>query len=443
MHPDLQIINGLFRVLRQENEQHHLVTLALEDTTDSNDRHVHHIIRTFEATALRMIERSYEPEYVETQGLVHSNRLIEANYLNQRIFQKTSQSSQSQRFGDGPPLKMNVRTPRLFDSLEFVEDTANLEPIASDEIEVEVQAVGINFKDCLTVLGRLDATTLGFECAGLVTRVANNSEFQPGDRVSMLGFETYRTYARSHIMRAIKIPDSLSFIEAASIPVTFCTAYYALCEVARIGLSDSILIHAASGGTGQAAIQIANNVGAEIFATVGSERKKKLLQDLYQIPADHIFYSRDTSFAQGVMRMTKARGVDVILNSSAGEKLAASWECIAPYGRFLEIGRKYVKSNRSLAMSPFLRNVSFSCIDLAAVAMDRPLLIQKCMRALRSLIVDGHIHPAQPLHTFGISEVEKAFRLLQSGESSGKIVVEVEKTAIRSTGTRLHVLVRH
>ena len=151
---------------------------------------------------------------------------------------------------------------------------------------------------------------------------------------------------------------------------------------------------------------IRDSFGAEVFATVGSEKKRSLLRDLYQIPDDHIFNSRDTSFATGVMGMTWGKGVDIVLNCLAGEKLAASRECIAPYGRFLEIGKKDVDGGGNLAMAPFSSNVSFHCIDMAAIAMERPLWIQKSMKAVMSMIAEGRAHYAQPLHVFGISDLE-------------------------------------
>ena len=115
--------------------------------------------------------------------------------------------------------------------------------------------------------------------------------------------------------------------------------------VANLQSEDSILVHSGAGGTGQMAIQIAQSVGSEVFVTVGSKEKRSLLMDVYRIPSDHIFYSRDSSFAQDIMQTTHGRGVDVILNSLSGESLVASWECMAPFGRFIELGKADIESN--------------------------------------------------------------------------------------------------
>ena len=117
-------------------------------------------------------------------------------------------------------------------------------------------------------------------------------------------------------------------------------------------------------GLGQAAIQLAKHIGAEIFVTVGNLEKRRLIMREYQIPEDHIFNSRDTTFAKGILRMTNGRGVDVVLNSLAGEALRQTWECIAMFGRFIEVGKKDILANSGLEMMPFLRNVTFASVNL-------------------------------------------------------------------------------
>src|SRR2546430_307801 len=137
------------------------------------------------------------------------------------------------------------------------------------------------------------------------------------------------------------MPDYMTFEEAASMPLIYHTAYYSLVTIGHLEVGESVLIHAAAGGVGQAAIAIAQMVGAEIFVTVGSTEKKHLVMKEYGIPEDHIFSSRDLSFAKGIMRATSGKGVDVVLNSLAGEALRLSWYCLAKFGRFLEIGRLF------------------------------------------------------------------------------------------------------
>lgn len=358
--------------------------------------------------------------------MLNINRMVEAGLLNQEIHIKTTPQPKVQPFGQGPPLALTVSNPGLLDSLHFIEDFGHLKPLAPDEVEIEVKAVGVNFMDCLAALGRVNKGTIGGECAGVVSRVGSNSEYKPGDRVCAPVLDCFKTYARSHSQLVMDIPANLSFAEAGSIPVTGVTSHYALVEFARLQKGESILIHPATGGTGQMAIQIAQYVGAEVYATVGSEEKKHLLMDLYGLPEDHIFDSRNTSFAQGLLRMTQNRGVDVILDSLSGESLLASWGCIASFGRFIEIGKKDIHSHAKLPMYEFRKNTSLGAVDLDHMYVERRSLFRRSMLAVGSLITEKKMHVARPLQVYSVSEIEGALRHMQSGKHMGKIVVEVE-----------------
>ncbi|KUJ13246.1 reducing type I polyketide synthase [Mollisia scopiformis] len=425
--PDYGIVQGLSRVCRQENFKVQFVTLAL-DTQQSSatvNQYAEIVAKVFRISSSRLGEGSYEPEYLQKEGLLYINRLIEYDSLNDHISTMTTLSQRTKRFGEGPPLKLNFKTPSFSDSLQFIEDSNMEKPLAHDEVEVEVRAIGVNFKDVLTILQRINSENIGCECSGVVKRVGQHVlEFQKGDRVALCGADIFRSYARAHVDCITKVPHNMPFTEAAALPVAFCTAYHSLCDVARLQKGETILIHAASGGTGQAAVQIAIYIGAEIFATVGSRSKKQLLMDVYKIPEDHILYSRDTAFAGHVRRMTNGRGVDVVLNSLSGQSLVASWECIAPCGRFVEIGKRDIHSRGSLPMHPFNNNTSFYGVDLAELALIRPGVIKALLGKVMSLAAAGLVTPSFPVQVFPLSETEQAFRLLQSGKSSGKIVIE-------------------
>ena len=241
----------------------------------------------------------------------------------------------------------------------------------------------------------------------------------------MCNLGAYKTYVRAPVECVIKIPFGVSFVEAAAIPTNFVTVFHALHHVAHIQSDESILIHAAADGNGQAAIRVARCFGALVYAKVGSKEKKRLIMDLYGIPEDHILHSRDLPFAKGIKKMTEGRSVDVILNSLAGEGLVASWECLANYGRFIEIGKKNIYSHAKLPMFQFSKNATFSDVDLAAMTQERPQLVRKALESAMALVAARKATIASPLHVFKISEVEKAFRFMQSSKNSGKIVLEV------------------
>jgi len=439
--PDYGMMTGLARVLRSENSKLKFITMALESQVNATKSQAERILEIFKITTSNSLNNC-EPEYVERDGIMHINRLVKANDTNIDLHAKMSlRKHKTVEFGQGPPLKLTIATPGLLDSLQFVEDTDCMKPLGAHEVELEVKSVGVNFMDCLTVLGRVKKSTLGGESAGIVTRVGGSDcGLQPGDRVcgGMLG--CFKTYARCDAQLVTKIPDELSFVEAAALPVTYVTAWHSLVEFARLKKGESILIHSASGGTGQSAIQVAQYLGAEVYVTVGSEEKKKVIMDIYDIPEDHIFYSRNATFAQDVMRMTNGCGVDVALNSLSGELLVATWECMAPYGRFVEIGKKDIDSHAKLPMFPFEKNVSFGAIDAAAMSMERPGLFRKSLVAVMDLVKKKKLCAAKPLHVYPVSEVKQAFRYMQGGKNTGKTVVEMGKMDL--VAVSVHILFR-
>ena len=358
--PRKHLVDGLSRVARTEFNMLIFVTLALENVTTSGDSPVRKILQVFENILARP-EDDVESEYREKDGMLEIGRVVEASKLNQEIHVKTSSHQHKiEEFGQGPPLALHLASPGLLNSLQFLEDFTPAKPLAHGEVEIKVEASGVNFRDCLTALGQLDSNFLGGECSGVVSRVSADCDLRPGDRVVGLLTDTYRTFARGSALCVSKIPDEMTFAEASALPVVFFTAWYGLCDVARLQRGESVLIHAAAGGTGQAAIQVAKHIGAEIYITVGSEEKKKLLMDTYGILEDHIFYSRNTSFAQGIMRMTNNKGVDVVLNSLSGEGLIASWECIAPVSLEKVIGFRVVANHlfSSAALSRSEKEIS-------------------------------------------------------------------------------------
>lgn len=421
-------IQGLCRVLAFEKSAAPLVSLTLGEK--GHEKVIESIFHVFRTTIRDLATGEHELEYIEVDGMPNINRLVEATDLDRHIsIHLADQESRVQGFGAGPPLRLAIGTPGLLDTLQFVEDRDYTTPLGPTQVEVEVMATGVNFMDCLVALGRIDGDSFGSECSGVVSRVGEDcGDVKPGDRVSVCQLNAYRSYVRSSVECVAKLPDDMSYTEAAAIPTNFVTAYHGIVEVAGMEEGESILIHAGAGGTGQAAIQISRCFGADVYVTVGSENKKRFLMNQYHIPEDRILYSRDTSFAKAIKLLTQGQGVDIVLNSLAGESLVASWECLAPYGRFIEIGKKDIYSRNELPMYPFARNTSFSAVDLAAMTLERPSLIRKSMRTVMQLFAAKQLHTALPLQRYPISEIEHAFRLLQSGTSSGKIVVEVESS---------------
>ncbi|KAF7587859.1 hypothetical protein BBP40_006628 [Aspergillus hancockii] len=364
-----------------------------------------------------------EQEYVEKDGNLCIDRFVEADYLNQELerLMADKQSSES-HFGDHESLALSITSPGLLNSLEFVEYDTTRSELEPDALEIKVEVGGVNFRDCLIALGRIAGDSFGFECAGTVChKGCDVRDFKIGDRVSACTLGAYQTYTRCKEGDAILLPDAMTFLEAATMPVAFTTTLYALAHVANIQKSESILIHSAAGrwhGTGR-----------------NSNRSALWGRDLRDY---HIFDSRNNSFAMGVRRMTAGKGgVDVILNSLSCDLLVESWQCIALFGRFIELGKKDILTNSDLPKRPFSKTALFHAIDLHEARKCRPALLQQLRNDIQNLLAERKIAPPQPIHVYGIGEVEKAFRYLRSRMNTGKTVVEMRLDDLVKTNLKV------
>ena len=293
-------------------------------------------------------------------------------------------------------------------------------PPGPQDVEIEVRATGLNFRDVLNLLNLYpgDPGPLGGECSGEVVSVGDNVEgLSPGDRVMALAPGSFSSYVTTPAEFVVKIPEHLSFEEAATVPICFLTAHHALRRLGKVGPGDRVLIHAASGGVGLAAIQLAKKADAEIFATAGNDKKRDFLRSL---GIQHVMDSRSLDFAEEITQATGGRGVNLVLNSLVGDSIAKSLSVLAPGGRFLEIGKNDLwDEDRAREVNP---DVSFHAIALDQMAADAPLLIAKMLADLIKQFAAKQLEPL-PLRTFGVPDVVSAFRHMARAEHIGKIVV--------------------
>ena len=421
--PDAQMIVGLTRSLRSETLAK-VATLGLEP--DSFERPVEPIMAAMEALWPSNGGKPCEDCEFKAKGSeLFVPRAVNDDALSSFVHKETTDeviiSSQPFKQPDRR-FKLEIGNFGSLDSLYFADDDVG--PLDDNDIEIEVMATGLNFKDIVVTMGQLAQPYIGIECSGIVSSVGKNvTDVAVGQRVMALPLGSYSTYARCKGTSATVIPDNMPFEVAATVPVVFCTAYYALYDLGRLYVGERVLIHAGAGGVGQAAIMLAQMARAEIFVTVGSIEKKDFLITQYGIPEDHIFYSRDSSFGRGIRRATNDEGVDLVINSLAGDLLRETWECLAPFGRFIEIGKADITKNTRLDMMPFEYNVTFSSVDLTQVAAYKPKLMKRLLDHTCSLMDRGHIRPILPLTSYRISEIETAFRSLQTGKMMGKNIV--------------------
>ncbi len=317
---------------------------------------------------------------------------------------------------------LEMDTPGILDGLKLraVERRAP----GPGEVEIEVHAAGLNFLDVLAAMGLRpdvsagDPIRLGGECAGVVTATGDGvDEFAVGDSVVALAAGAFRRFVLTPATFVVPKPDGLTFEEAATIPIAFMTAQYALEHLGRLTAGERVLIHSAAGGVGLAAVQIAQRIGAEIYATAGSTEKRAFLESL---GIGHIFDSRSLAFAGEILECTGGQGVDVVLNSLAGEAIAASLRALAPYGRFLEIGKRDIYQNSQLGLAPFRKNLSYFAIDLARMMTERP-------GTMRSLLQNA-MRTAQPLRhlSYTAQNAAAAFRDMAQAKHIGKLVLTMQ-----------------
>ena len=431
LSPDAGLVRGLARTLRAEFQIDKFVTLAIDDWNMPGDDLIEVLRRVVEQSFYpewdaAEYDREYDRELAVRDGILQIPRLVHSNVMTDHLIRETVAESKYLQplYQEGRFLRLTITNPGSLDTLSFVDDERLASPLPEDEIEIEIKASGLNFKDVILALGQLPGHHLGQECSGIVTKAGGSvSKLEVGDRVCAIATGSIANVVRCKADCAVKLPHSISFPHGASIPLIYCTAHYCLAHVARLKPGETILIHAAAGGVGQSAVMLAQASKAKVLATVGSQEKKTFLMQTYNIPEDHIFYSRDTSFVQGVLKATNNNGVDVVLNSLAGEQLRATWKCMKPFGRFIEIGKRDITTKMYLEMAPFERTVTFAGVDLGDLIQLRPETLQTVFLEVMEMIAAGSVKPVSPIHDFAASDIEQAFRSLQSGKLTGKVVI--------------------
>ena len=328
------------------------------------------------------------------------------------------------------PFRLEVTKPGILDEMTLRE-TDRREP-GPGEVEIRVRAVGLNFRDVLIAMDLIpplyqDSLDVGFECVGEIVAVGAGVEgLEVGDSVVAFAPGCLGSYITADASFVLPRPARLSFEEAATLPIAFFTAHYALNHLGRLAEGERVLIHAAAGGVGQAALRIARRAGAEIFATAGSPEKREFLRSL---GVQHVMDSRSLDFADEVMELTDGEGVDVVLNSLAGEFIPKSLSTLRTGGRFLEIGKVDFLQHTRLDLWLLKNNISFFAIDLSEQLLKRPDLSRVILREALQFFDEGSLEPL-PFKTFPISQAVDAFRYMAQAKHIGKVVVSLEEDEV-------------
>ncbi|KAJ5382593.1 hypothetical protein N7517_000504 [Penicillium concentricum] len=339
-------------------------------------------------------------------------------------------------FQTNRPLRLQVGIPGHLDTLAFVDDDEDRtdKSLAPENVEITPRAFGLSSRDVMAALGQLKDRAMGLECAGVVSRVGSEAQakggYNVGDRVMALLPGDGSASIRSNVTVAwngsiVKVPSNItSFEDAASLPLAFTIAYTGLVDSARLAPGQSVLIHAAAGAIGQAAIMLAKHLGViEIFATAGSPEKRDFISSKYDIPSHRIFSSRDTSFGPAVLAATSRRGVDVVLNSLPGPLLQASLDALAPLGHLVEVGKRDIEANGLLAMASFSRGISMTALDIPMLVQRRGADVHRVLAEVAKLIEQQALNLVQPVTVHPLQTVQGVFKFIQTGAHTGKVVL--------------------
>ncbi|MDR7304660.1 acyl transferase domain-containing protein/D-arabinose 1-dehydrogenase-like Zn-dependent alcohol dehydrogenase [Haloactinomyces albus] len=396
VNPAAAALWGLGRTAQLEHPDRDLVLLDVDDTVDPPL-----------ADVLARIPAG-EPQLVARQGELSHLRLESAERSD----------------GLEPPAadawRLDIGEQGDLSTLRLAPHPEAADTLASGCVRIAVRASGINFRDVLTAMDMYPGAPepLGFEGAGVVVEVADDvTDLVPGDRVVGLFASAFASLAIVDARKVRPIPAAVSFTEAATVPVVFLTALYALDHLAQLASGERLLLHSAAGGVGHATIQLARLRGVEVFATA-SPAKWDDLRAL-GLPDDHIASSRDTDFEAAFARVTGGAGVDVVLNSLTDEKIDASLRLLSPGGRFIEMGKTDIRDTETLRERyPGVFYRAFDLIDEVA-----PEGIGAMLDSVLAGMEQGSLRPL-PYHAVDLRNARDAFRAMAQGRHTGKLVFQ-------------------
>lgn len=414
------VASGLWTFVRTLENEYDEIEVLLLDPAAGN---------TMRSSAVLALLSTGEPdrEWVQDKrtGLLSVVRAVPGHAANQDLKTNDFESASIRQLAAG-----------RIDSISWEEN--KLPAPSAGEVSVKVAATGLNFRDVMWSMGLLPeealedgfaGATIGMEMSGKIVAVGDGvRDLAPGDKVMGIASQALSTHVAVARDGVTRIPAGVDLDAAATVPVAFLTAYYALVELGRIRQGDTILIHGAAGGVGLAALQIAKLNGAKVIATAGTVEKRRFLSLL---GADHVFDSRSLAFVGDVLRVTDGKGVELVLNSLFAEAMERSFELLKPFGRFLELGKRDYYSDRKLALRPFRRNISYFGIDADQLLINEPELTRRIFREVGALFADGKLAPL-PYRAFNYDETGPAFRLMQNAGHIGKIIIRPPQ-AMRET----------
>ncbi|RAL17772.1 ketoacyl-synt-domain-containing protein [Aspergillus homomorphus CBS 101889] len=435
--PEFHLVDGFARSLRSENGQLKFVKLALTDSDRTHAVGGPATVVTVLQHAVRSSLDDMEFEYEERNGLLEISRVVQSRRLDASISRSTaSHHVETIELGrEGPCLQAKLTKPGFPDSMRFeeVEEMSSYRPrdLGESEILVHVHAVGVSHGDYLIASGQApdDETGMFSEGAGEVLQAGWRSGFQAGDRVLLRYPACCRTFLRLPAAFAAPLPPQISFVEAAALPTAGLLALYALRILGRISPDDSVLVRHAANGVGQVAVQLAQLMGAKVIVTEDSQEKREMLRAKYSLSADLVLPEQEgggLEIVHGIRQATPEGYVDLVLNFDSKE-LEGSLNALAPCGTLinLSLSRDLPPDHHRLVRDAAARCITLATVDLSQLHRQKPTVVQKLLRQLSQLMLDGSVVPVTPLRVLAASDVSKALQIVQRGQTAGKVVLDL------------------
>ena len=425
--PQHHLADGLGRSLSSEDSTRKFVTLTLDGFGRDLGPTADVIVELVRRVAQSAVE-SLETNYAATRGMLHISRISENSLMDRRVAQGILPRQQEEcQLTSDTQVTLHIGSPGHLNTIEWMSHEGAGDQMLpdKDEVVVEVRAFGLTLKDYLIASGHLNELDLGTECAGIIRAAGDQSSFHPGDRVCLINTSTSRSAVRVKASAVVAIPSEMSFAKAASMPNALWLSYQALVHVARLQEGETALIHQGSSSVGQMAIQLARKLGADVLVTTSSASKSEFLRDELQVPETAIFYTKDNLLPNKIYQATGGQGVDVVMGPLMGESGADFSDCLAPFGRLVDIsvGQKIEPS--TAPSGNVTMNVSRASVDMVNLLKKKLAMAHKTFQHAMKEGFEAQLRPPQPLHIFQANEAEAAFQHFQNVNVIGKRIIEL------------------
>ena len=428
--PAMNMATGFARALRYETDSKNFATLDLGVATQlsqstNHDQNVDVIGRLALSLCEEAATATFEREFACHEGHLYIPRVGPLETLNNWMNGLDEQVRLEKVRLDqiDCPIQIASKTEGEIERLHFKEVSTALNPIGENQVQINVKVSGSNMADLTTPTEKM-----GLECAGIITELGRRvRHLRKGDRVMAIGPGCHRTAVITSEELCQRIPEGISFEQGASMPHAYCTAFLALVKNARLKTGESVLIQESPDGVDQAAAEIALQLGAEVFIATNSLEKRAFMIEQLHIVETHVLEMDPFELSRRLTRLTKDKGVNVVIGNSQGEFMRQSWNCIAKYGRFVNLYTGGgLEDTTDLDMRPFKRSATFSSVDLMGLLQHDSDEVSGIFREVRCLLDEGKISPISPITAYSYDRIQEWFETLRLDEMRGKTVLSAQ-----------------